>query len=53
VNCYAALDPAIGFGGTKMSGRGYKGTKEDAERYLYHEAIVAYRALERSVGLHP
>ena len=39
VNCYGVLDPAIGFGGTKMSGYGWKGAKEHVEGYLYPKAV--------------
>jgi aldehyde dehydrogenase (NAD+) len=39
VNCYGVLDPAIGFGGTKMSGYGWKGAKEHVESYLYPKAV--------------
>lgn len=39
VNCYGVLDPAVGFGGTKMSGYGWKGAKEHVESYLYPKAI--------------
>lgn len=38
VNCYGVLDPAIGFGGTKMSGYGWKGAREHVESYLYPKA---------------
>ncbi|WP_242488951.1 aldehyde dehydrogenase [Streptomyces sp. DSM 110735] len=39
VNCYGVLDPAIGFGGTKMSGYGWKGAREHVENYLYPKAV--------------
>ncbi|NMO03242.1 aldehyde dehydrogenase [Gordonia sp. TBRC 11910] len=39
VNCYGVLDPAIGFGGTKMSGYGWKGGREHVESYLYSKAV--------------
>ncbi|MEV4341412.1 aldehyde dehydrogenase family protein [Streptomyces sp. NPDC049590] len=39
VNCYGVLDPAIGFGGTKMSGYGWKGAKEHVESFLYPKAV--------------
>ena len=39
VNCYGVLDPAVGFGGTKMSGYGWKGAKEHVESYLYPKAV--------------
>ncbi|MFY2834634.1 aldehyde dehydrogenase family protein [Achromobacter xylosoxidans] len=38
VNCYGVIDPAIGFGGTKMSGYGWKGGKEHVESFLYPKA---------------
>ncbi|WP_124248423.1 aldehyde dehydrogenase [Gordonia sp. X0973] len=39
VNCYGVLDPSIGFGGTKMSGYGWKGGREHVESYLYDKAV--------------
>lgn len=39
VNCYGALDPAIGFGGYKMSGYGWKGAREHVESFLYPKAV--------------
>lgn len=39
VNCYGVIDPAVGFGGTKMSGYGWKGTSEHVESYLYQKAV--------------
>ncbi|MCP2292702.1 aldehyde dehydrogenase family protein [Nocardia amikacinitolerans] len=39
VNCYGVLDPAVGFGGTKMSGYGWKGGREHVESYLYPKAV--------------
>ncbi|MFD7179719.1 aldehyde dehydrogenase family protein [Streptomyces sp. NPDC059904] len=39
VNCYGVLDPAVGFGGTKMSGYGWKGAREHVEGYLYPKAV--------------
>lgn len=38
VNCYGILDPAIGFGGTKQSGYGWKGGREHVESFLYPKA---------------
>lgn len=38
INCYGVLDPSVGFGGTKMSGYGWKGGREHVESYLYPEA---------------
>lgn len=39
VNCYGVLDPAIGFGGHKMSGYGWKGAREHVESFLYTKAV--------------
>jgi aldehyde dehydrogenase (NAD+) len=39
VNCYGALDPNVGFGGTKMSGYGWKGSAEHVESFLYRKAV--------------
>ncbi|MCB1395504.1 MAG: aldehyde dehydrogenase [Rhodobacteraceae bacterium] len=39
VNCYGVLDPAVGFGGVKMSGYGWKGAKEHVEGFLYQKAV--------------
>ena len=39
INNYGALDPAVGFGGTKMSGYGWKGGREMVESYLYQKAV--------------
>ncbi|MEV6062789.1 aldehyde dehydrogenase family protein [Nocardia asteroides] len=39
VNCYGILDPSVGFGGTKMSGYGWKGGREHVESYLYPKAV--------------
>lgn len=38
VNCYGVIDPAVGFGGTKMSGYGWKGGREHVESFLYPKA---------------
>jgi aldehyde dehydrogenase (NAD+) len=38
VNCYGVIDPAVGFGGTKQSGYGWKGGKEHVESFLYPKA---------------
>ena len=38
VNCYGVIDPAVGFGGTRMSGYGWKGGKEHVESFLYPKA---------------
>ncbi|WP_240668636.1 aldehyde dehydrogenase family protein [Piscinibacter defluvii] len=39
VNCYGAVDPAVGFGGCKMSGYGWKGGLEHVESFLYRKAV--------------
>ncbi|MEV6217038.1 aldehyde dehydrogenase family protein [Nocardia sp. NPDC051833] len=39
VNCYGVLDPAVGFGGTKMSGYGWKGGRDHVQSYLYPKAV--------------
>ncbi len=39
VNCYGVLDPSIGFGGYKMSGYGWKGSREHVESFLYPKAV--------------
>lgn len=38
VNCYGVIDPAVGFGGTKMSGYGWKGGPEHVQSFLYPKA---------------
>jgi aldehyde dehydrogenase (NAD+) len=38
VNCYGILDPAVGFGGTKQSGYGWKGGQAQIEGYLSQKA---------------
>jgi aldehyde dehydrogenase (NAD+) len=38
VNCYGMLDPAVGFGGTKESGYGWKGGASQIDGYLYQKA---------------
>lgn len=42
VNCYGVIDPAVGFGGTKMSGFGWKGGKEHVESFLYPKATYIH-----------
>lgn len=39
VNGYGAIDPAIGFGGVRMSGYGWKGGPEHVESFLYRKAV--------------
>jgi aldehyde dehydrogenase (NAD+) len=38
VNCYGLLDPAVGFGGFKESGYGWKGGPSQIDGYLYQKA---------------
>jgi aldehyde dehydrogenase (NAD+) len=37
-NCYGLLDPAVGFGGYKHSGYGWKGGPSQIDGYLYQKA---------------
>jgi aldehyde dehydrogenase (NAD+) len=39
VNCYGLIDPAVGFGGYKMSGYGWKGGPQHVNGFLYEKAI--------------
>ena len=39
VNCYQAMDPAVPFGGYKMSGYGREGGKQHLEEYLNVKAV--------------
>ncbi|MGW7689008.1 aldehyde dehydrogenase family protein [Streptomyces asiaticus] len=39
VNCYGHIDPLVGFGGTKMSGYGSKGSAAHMETYLYTKSV--------------
>jgi len=39
VNSYGAIDPSVGFGGYKMSGYGWKGSKEQVDSFLYTKAV--------------
>ncbi|KAB2876761.1 MAG: aldehyde dehydrogenase [Ideonella sp.] len=39
VNSYGLLDPAVGFGGCKMSGYGWKGGAEHIEGFLYRKVV--------------
>ncbi|MEU6443119.1 aldehyde dehydrogenase family protein [Streptomyces sp. NPDC047046] len=39
VNCYGHIDPLIGFGGTKMSGYGSKGSAAHMDTYLYTKSV--------------
>ena len=38
VNCYGMLDPAVGFGGYKESGYGWKGGTSQIDGYLFQKA---------------
>ncbi len=39
VNCYGYIDPMVGFGGTKMSGYGSKGSAAHMDTYLYTKSV--------------
>ena len=39
INCYQAMDPAVPFGGYKMSGYGREGGKQHVEEYLNVKAV--------------
>jgi aldehyde dehydrogenase (NAD+) len=39
VNCYGMLDQAVGFGGYKQSGYGWKGGPSQIEGFLYQKAV--------------
>ncbi|WP_329353184.1 aldehyde dehydrogenase family protein [Streptomyces sp. NBC_01261] len=39
VNCYGYIDPMVGFGGTKMSGYGSKGSAAHMDNYLYTKSV--------------
>jgi len=39
INCYQAMDPAVPFGGYKMSGYGREGGQEHLEEYLNTKAV--------------
>lgn len=39
VNCYGLIDPLVGFGGTKMSGYGAKGSSAHLDTYLYTKTV--------------
>lgn len=39
VNCYGHIDPLVGFGGTKMSGYGSKGSAAHMDNYLYTKSV--------------
>ena len=39
VNCYGYIDPMVGFGGTKLSGYGSKGSAAHMDTYLYTKSV--------------
>ena len=39
VNCYGYIDPLVGFGGTKRSGYGSKGSAAHMDTYLYTKSV--------------
>jgi aldehyde dehydrogenase (NAD+) len=39
VNCYGIIDPAVGFGGYKMSGYGWKGGPQHLDSFLYQKSV--------------
>jgi aldehyde dehydrogenase (NAD+) len=39
VNCYGLIDPMVGFGGTKLSGYGSKGTRAHLDNYLSTKCV--------------
>jgi aldehyde dehydrogenase (NAD+) len=39
VNCYGLIDPAVGFGGYKMSGYGWKGGPQHVDAFLYQKSV--------------
>jgi aldehyde dehydrogenase (NAD+) len=39
INCYQAMDPAVPFGGYKMSGYGRESGKQHVEEYLYVKSV--------------
>lgn len=39
VNCYGYIDPMVGFGGTKLSGYGAKGSSAHMDTYLYTKSV--------------
>lgn len=40
VNCYGLVDPAVGFGGYKQSGYGWKGGSGHVDGFLYEKAVT-------------
>lgn len=39
VNCYGYIDPLVGFGGTRLSGYGSKGSAAHMDTYLYSKSV--------------
>lgn len=39
INCYGVIDPSVGFGGYKLSGYGWKGSKEHVDSFFYSKAV--------------
>lgn len=39
INCYGLIDPAVGFGGFKGSGYGWKGGQAQIDGFLYQKAV--------------
>ncbi|MCX8005099.1 MAG: aldehyde dehydrogenase family protein, partial [Burkholderiaceae bacterium] len=39
VNCYGLIDAAVGFGGVKESGYGWKGGHAQIDGFLYQKAV--------------
>ncbi|MEU6379405.1 aldehyde dehydrogenase family protein [Streptomyces sp. NPDC046909] len=39
VNCYGYIDPLVGFGGTRLSGYGSKGSAAHMDTYLYTKSV--------------
>lgn len=39
VNCYGMVDPAVGFGGIKHSGYGWKGSNQHVDAFLAQKAV--------------
>ncbi len=51
VNCYQAMDPAVPFGGYKMSGYGRESGKQHLEEYLNVKAVWIKTGLKRRLLL--
>lgn len=45
VNCYGVVDPAVGFGGTRMSGYGFKGGPTHVDAFLAQKNVYINHAL--------